>query len=119
MKWVCTTIRDRNPSNFEIFVDDTEKDEDIYSGKTIEIETVRIKCINYKNKWIDWNNNHKHLAYYDSPGKFKIHWRNTEKSSFTLSRNGYYIYNSKQENDNSFYVKVGSDSSEYTVFTLE
>jgi hypothetical protein len=117
--WLCSSNIKGSSCNFEIFVDKTENEEDPLGGQPYVTETVRIrKLLDDGGAWIDWNNSHKHLGFYPASGNFKMHW-DQWKSSFKLSKNGYYIYNSKQANRDNFYVKVGSDDvTEATSFCL-
>jgi len=114
--WVCNG--NNKNCTFDIFVDKTDKEDCPMGGQPYVTETVRIRR-NYGGAWVDWNNTHKHLAFYQSSGNFKMEW-DQWKSSFKLSKDGYYVYNSKQSNDNNcYYVKIGSDDlNEATKFKL-
>ncbi|KAI8982276.1 hypothetical protein BDF20DRAFT_865986, partial [Mycotypha africana] len=97
--WLC---RGNNTNcRFDIFEDNDD--------------VVRIRR-HWGGAWLDWNNTHKHLAFYPASGNFKIIW-NEDKTSFKLSMGGYKVYNSSQPNGNDcWYVKVGSDY--YTDFEI-
>lgn len=75
-----------------------------------------------KNKggsWLDWNNTHKYLAFYDASGNFVIEIVNGTTNQFRLKMSGYYVKNSNEESSSGNYVRITStDISDSTIYEI-